>query len=279
MSGWDTPSRPTWDPQDGPEDSTQAFPAPDGSGADDRWSQPVGPGSAGAGPGRPTARTSAAPISVLPDFGGVNQSGADLGGSDVSRADLARCRRPTAGRAGRLPARPNGFLPDRNGFPPEPNGFPPDGRTGPRTERLPAGPQRLRAGPGRPAAARPVIASAVGLLHPGVRSAAARYPGVRAAAARCDPGRPSAARDGAGTGPGPRPPPGTSRRGRAPPARNLPARSPPAPVSTAAPASTAARATTAAPARTAGPPTSAAWTLAGPTSTARRRPGPGIPPS
>ena len=44
MSGWDTPSRPTWDPQDGPEDSTQAFPASEGSGADDRWSQPVGSG-------------------------------------------------------------------------------------------------------------------------------------------------------------------------------------------------------------------------------------------
>jgi hypothetical protein len=29
MSGWDTSSRPLWDPQDGPADSTQAFPAPD----------------------------------------------------------------------------------------------------------------------------------------------------------------------------------------------------------------------------------------------------------
>ena len=49
MSGWDKPSRPTWDPQDGPEDGTQAFPAPDGSGADDRWSQPVGAGWGGTG--------------------------------------------------------------------------------------------------------------------------------------------------------------------------------------------------------------------------------------
>jgi hypothetical protein len=148
MSGWDTPSRPTWDPQDGPEDSTQAFPAPDGSGADDPWSQPVGSGWSGSGPadnqdfGRPDFGPS--------DFGGVNPSGADLDGSDVSRADLGRAdrRQPafppepngfppdhdgfTPDRNGFPPERngfppePNGFTPDRNGFPPEPNGFPPD---------------------------------------------------------------------------------------------------------------------------------------------------------
>ena len=70
MSGWDTSSRPTWDPQDGPEDGTQAFSVPDNgvpngsapngsapngsapnnnSGADDRWPQPAGGGWGGTG--------------------------------------------------------------------------------------------------------------------------------------------------------------------------------------------------------------------------------------
>ncbi len=123
MSGWDTPSRPTWDPQDGPEDSTQAFPAPDGSGADDRWSQPGGPGSGWSGSGcerQPGLRPPR--FRSLSDFSGVNPPGADLGGSDVSRADLGRADR----RQPAFPPEPNGFPPDRNGFPPEPNGFAPD---------------------------------------------------------------------------------------------------------------------------------------------------------
>jgi hypothetical protein len=72
MSGWDTPSRPTWDPQDGPEDGTQAFPAADSSGADDRWSRPVGPGWGGSGSadGQDFGRADfGAPELGAPDFG------------------------------------------------------------------------------------------------------------------------------------------------------------------------------------------------------------------
>jgi hypothetical protein len=97
MSGWDTPSRPTWDPQDGPEDSTQAFPASDSSGADDRWSQPAGSGSG---------------------WGGV----AD--GQDLGRADRREPAFPL--EANGFPPDQNGFPPDQNGFPPDQNGFPPD---------------------------------------------------------------------------------------------------------------------------------------------------------
>ena len=45
MTGWDTPSRPTWDPQDGPEDGTQAFSGPDtAAGDNDPWAAPAGSG-------------------------------------------------------------------------------------------------------------------------------------------------------------------------------------------------------------------------------------------
>jgi hypothetical protein len=120
MSGWDTPSRPTWDPQDGPEDGTQAFPVPEGPGADDRWSQPVGSdwGGTGAFDGQNFGR----PDFGASDFGGVNTSDADLGGSDLSRGELGRADR----REPAFPLEPNGFPPDRNGFPPDRNGFPPD---------------------------------------------------------------------------------------------------------------------------------------------------------
>ena len=122
MSGWDTPSRPTWDPQDGPEDSTQAFPASDGSGADDRWSQPVGPGSGWSGPGQADNQDFGRPDFGQSDLGGVNRSGADLGGSDVSRADLGRADR----RQPAFPPEPNGFRPEPNGFAPDHDGFAPD---------------------------------------------------------------------------------------------------------------------------------------------------------
>jgi hypothetical protein len=59
MTGWDTPSRPTWDPQDGPDDGTQAssvqgpaagdgdpWAVPSGSG----WDAPGGEGDAFSGP-------------------------------------------------------------------------------------------------------------------------------------------------------------------------------------------------------------------------------------
>jgi hypothetical protein len=112
MSGWDKPSRPTWDPQDGPEDGTQAFPVPDGSGADDRWSQPVGSGWGGTG--ALDAQDFGRPDFGAADFGAVNTSGADLGGSDLGRGD----RREPA-----FPLEPNGFPSDRNGFPSDRNGF------------------------------------------------------------------------------------------------------------------------------------------------------------
>jgi hypothetical protein len=99
MSGWDKPSRPTWDPQDGPEDGTQAFPVSEGSGADDRWSQPAGSGWDGTGAvdGQNFGR---------PDFGAPDFGAPDFGGASTSGAE------------------PNGFPPDRNGFPPDRNGFP-----------------------------------------------------------------------------------------------------------------------------------------------------------
>jgi hypothetical protein len=70
MSGWDTPSRPTWDPQDGPEDGTQAFSQPDASvDADDPWTVPSGSGWG----------TSSQPTG--PDFGRAGYGGSDLGAS------------------------------------------------------------------------------------------------------------------------------------------------------------------------------------------------------
>jgi len=105
MSGWDKPSRPTWDPQDGPDDGTQAFPVPDGPGADDRWSKPVGSGWGGTGAfdgqdfGRPDF---GAPDFGGPDFGGVSTSGAEPNG---------------------FPGAHNGFSADENGFPGAQNGF------------------------------------------------------------------------------------------------------------------------------------------------------------
>ena len=125
MTGWDTPSRPTWDPQDGPEDSTQAFPASDNSGGDDRWPQPAGsgwdgpdsaeaeflprefeprkPGATLAGRGGygagpqvsardeppwpgPARQESARPESARPEYGRTGE----YGGPDLGRADLDR---------------------------------------------------------------------------------------------------------------------------------------------------------------------------------------------
>jgi hypothetical protein len=109
MSGWDKPSRPTWDPQDGPEDSTQAFPAPDGPGADDRWSQPAGSGWGGSGTdgGQDLGRGDF----DAPDFGGLSVPG--LGrGSDLGPAGYDR-REPA------FPPEPNGVSSDQNGFPRE----------------------------------------------------------------------------------------------------------------------------------------------------------------
>jgi hypothetical protein len=70
MSGWDTPSRPTWDPQDGPEDGTQAFSTPDAAaGDDDPWAAPAGSG-----------------WGASPQSGGADFGGADFGGPGATGA-------------------------------------------------------------------------------------------------------------------------------------------------------------------------------------------------
>ncbi len=118
MTGWDTPSRPTWDPQDGPEDSTQAFPAPDNSGADDRWPQPAGSGWDGSG--STDAQDFGRPDFGAPDFGGGTAGGVDLGGSDLGPGDYGRADYRAAG----FPPEQNGFHQEQNGFHQEQNGFP-----------------------------------------------------------------------------------------------------------------------------------------------------------
>jgi hypothetical protein len=117
MTGWDTPSRPTWDPQDGPEDSTQAFPAPDNSGADDRWPQPAGSGWDGSG--STDALDFGRSDFGAPDFGGETAGGSDLGGADLGPGDYGRADYRAAG----FPPEQNGFHQEPNGFPHEQNGF------------------------------------------------------------------------------------------------------------------------------------------------------------
>ena len=120
MSGWDTPSRPTWDPQEDPEDRTQAFPASDGSGADDRWSPPVGSGSGWGGAadgqdlGRADRREPAFPLEAN-GFPPAQDGFQDQDGFQ--------------GQNG-FPPDQNGFQ-DQNGFPPDQNGFPRGGDSSP----------------------------------------------------------------------------------------------------------------------------------------------------
>jgi hypothetical protein len=133
MSGWDTPSRPTWDPQDGPEDGTQAFPVPDASGPDDRWSRPAGSGWGGSGPadGQDFGRADfgAPDFGSGSAFGSAGAFGGDTGGSDLGPADYDRAD------LGRADYRAPSFSPEPNGFSPEPNGFSPgDGSTPPPSE-------------------------------------------------------------------------------------------------------------------------------------------------
>ncbi|HEX4090924.1 MAG TPA: hypothetical protein VHZ33_19610 [Trebonia sp.] len=109
MSGWDTPSRPTWDPQDGPEDGTQAFPAPDDSGADDPWSQPAGSGWGGSADSQ--------------DFGRSEFGAADFGASDFGSANDHRAPSSSPEPGSFSPEPGNGFAPESNGFPPERDGF------------------------------------------------------------------------------------------------------------------------------------------------------------
>ena len=66
MTGWDRPSRPNWDSQDGPDDGTQAFSAPDAPAGDsDPWAAP--------------AR----------DFGGTGFGGADSAGSNFTGPEFS----------------------------------------------------------------------------------------------------------------------------------------------------------------------------------------------
>ena len=146
MSGWDKPSRPTWDPQDGPEDGTQAFSVPDGSGADDPWSQPAGSGW--GGPGAVGGQDFGRRDFDAPDFGGVNPPGVDRGGSDLGPADFDRADRREPGFADPSPETASrrdrtrllaAAAPARD-CPPS-NCCPPD-RNGARPERLLARPRR-----------------------------------------------------------------------------------------------------------------------------------------
>jgi hypothetical protein len=142
MSGWDTPSRPTWDPQDGPEDSTQAFPASDGSGADDRWSWAAGSDSgwgraadgqdAGrADLGRLDRREPAFPPEANGFPPGQDDFPPDRNGFPADRNGFPPDQNGFPPDRNGFPPDRNGFPPDQNGFPPEANGFPPDGASSP----------------------------------------------------------------------------------------------------------------------------------------------------
>src|SRR5580693_9372908 len=99
MSGWDTPSRPTWDPQEGPDDGTQASAAPDNSvGDDDPWAAPTDSGwGASPQPNGPDFGRAAngGPGLSAPDFGrgaaGPSEFGRpEFGGPDLSAPDFGR---------------------------------------------------------------------------------------------------------------------------------------------------------------------------------------------
>ena len=162
MSGWDTPSRPTWDPQDGPEDSTQAFPAPDGSGADDRWSQPVGPGWGGSG------------ADDDQDFGRADFGAPDFGGLNTPGVGRRRLRLTSAG------LRPR----DRRGV-----------RHRRRAGLLPPGVRaaQARRDPGRPRPARDGAATGRGRRPPRGTSRRGRAPRARNPRARSPPALTTAA--------------------------------------------------------------------------------------
>ncbi len=189
MSGWDTPSRPTWDPQDGPEDSTQAFPDPDGPGADDRWSQPA-PAPAGAGPVRTAARTSAAAISVP-----LTMAASTRPASVAAAAPISVPLNTTAATAASPPSRPSRTSSPRNSssasparpWPPRPSrprpARPRPARPRPRRPRPPE-PGRLRVGAAGLGAGRAAVAGprAPGALAPGVRPSGLRPPSRERAA-------------------------------------------------------------------------------------------------
>jgi hypothetical protein len=114
MTGWDTPSRPTWDPHDGPDDGTQASPAPGrpvsntdpwslGSAAGrpswDRpsWDLPLRDRSANGRnvPGAPNPvwdqdLTRQAPAWDQQDYGRPDFGRPDFGRPDFGRADFTR---------------------------------------------------------------------------------------------------------------------------------------------------------------------------------------------
>ena len=191
MSGWDKPSRPTWDPQDGPEDGTQAFPGPDGPGADDRWSQPVGSGWGGTGAdgGQDFGRGDFDD----PDFGGFSahdQNGFSRGGpSPTPPPDFFpqefEQRKPGATLAGRdLPSRgdlPSRDLPSRGGY-----------RSGPQVSARdePPWPGPARQEPARQESARPDYGRPADNGRPGEYGRPADY--GRADLGRADFDRPAA---------------------------------------------------------------------------------------
>src|SRR5579863_844201 len=86
MSGWDTPSRPTWDPQDGPEEGTQAFSTPDAPvGDDDPWGAPAGPGWGASSQSGGT------------DFGRSGHGGSDSGAPGFGRGGVGGASGPDSG--------------------------------------------------------------------------------------------------------------------------------------------------------------------------------------
>src|SRR3984957_13017627 len=104
MTGWDTPSRPTWDPQDGPDDGTQAFSTPEASaGDDDPWAAPADSG------------WGASAQSGAPDFGG--SSAADTSGPPPEFFTQEFDQRTPGASLGRGPDMPSWDLPvrDRSG--------------------------------------------------------------------------------------------------------------------------------------------------------------------
>jgi hypothetical protein len=121
MTGWDTPSRPTWDPQDGPDDGRQGFSAPDASpGDNDPWATPAG---SGWGASTPTGGSDFGGS----DFGGPGADDATAGPPDEffprefeQRTPGASLRREADAPSWDLPVRDSGRgSADRNGSGPQ----------------------------------------------------------------------------------------------------------------------------------------------------------------
>ncbi len=181
MSGWDTSSRATWDPEDGQGDSTQAFSTPEFSESDgDRWPEPgVSQSRADEQPGYRSSRNgsggfgyengahepgSADPPDIFqrdygrdrPGHGGYHPRGA-------AEQDHARRDYESADFPPQAPQAPQDFTVGRNGIP---TGYVPRDRhsrdsdareRGSRDYTSPDRPERGRAEWDRPGADRPNI--------------------------------------------------------------------------------------------------------------------------